>query len=167
MNQSGNDLESLRMAHLRRLRSPVLFSLYLLARIPSAFFMGIRLNSCTEQEAAVALPFWWMTKNPFRSVYFAAQCAAAELSTGVLATIAIQGMGPIKMLVANFEMEFVQKATSRVIFRCTEGETMQQAVQEAVRTKAKQTVRVFTEGRDRNGAVVSKAWVTWYFRSNS
>lgn len=164
MNPPGNDLQALRLAHMRRLKSPLLFGLYLLTRIPSAFFMGIRLHRCDENEASVALPFWWFTKNPFRSVYFAAQCGAAELSTGVLATIALQGRGKVTMLVSNFEMEFVKKAKSRVIFHCEEGQAISEAVRLAAVEKSKQTVRVLTEGRDKNGELVAKAWVTWYFR---
>ena len=164
MNQPVNELEALRTAHIRRLTSPVLFGRYLLARIPSAFFMGIRLHSVNPKEASVILPFWYMTKNPFRSVYFAAQCGAAELSTGVLATIAIQGMGRVRMLVSGFEMEFVKKATSRVIFTCSEGDLIQKAVQKAVATGEKQMVEIQTVGVDKHGEVVSKSRITWYFR---
>lgn len=129
--------------------------------------MGIRLDSCTEDEAVVGLPFWWFTKNPFRSVYFAAQCAAAELSTGVLATTALQGMGRVSMLVSHFEMEFVSKATSRVQFTCREGAQLRAAVEEAVRSGEKKMVQVTAEGHDRAGELVSRARITWYFREKS
>lgn len=126
--------------------------------------MGIALEACTEEEATVSLPFWWFTKNPFRSVYFAAQCAAAELASGVLATTALQGMGRMSMLVSHFEMEFVSKAVSRVRFTCREGARLREAVQEAARSEEKQMAQVIVEGRDKNGDLVSRARITWYFR---
>ncbi len=72
-------------AFLRLLGSPIRFRLYLLTRIPSAFFSGLRVEKATAESCTVTVPFKWFTKNPFRSTYFACLSMAAEMSTVILA----------------------------------------------------------------------------------
>ncbi|HND87824.1 MAG TPA: DUF4442 domain-containing protein, partial [Saprospiraceae bacterium] len=64
--------------------------LFLLWKLPAAWFMGIGVQHCEAGRAVVSLPYGWRSQNPFRSAYFAAQCAAGELSTGLLALAALQ-----------------------------------------------------------------------------
>src|SRR5882757_2812559 len=97
---------------VRLLRSPIRFRLYLLTRIPSAFFSGIRVAAADETSCAVTVPFKWFTRNPFRSTYFACLGMAAEMSTGVLAMAAIYKRNPkISMLVVHAESAYFKKAT--------------------------------------------------------
>ena len=72
--------------------------------------MGVRMRACDGQRAEVALPYGWRSQNPFKSTYFAAQAAAGELSTGVLAMYAMQELPPVSMLVTRIEAEFYKKA---------------------------------------------------------
>ncbi len=129
-----------------------------------AFFLGVRVKSCTLLRSEVVLPFWWLSQNPFRSIYFAAQCSAAELSTGTLATVAIAGHGNISMLVSKVEAEYNKKATSKTTFVCEDGQLIMDAVQAAIDTGEGQVVTAVSTGVQMSGEVVSVTKFTWSFR---
>ena len=85
--------------YLKQLSNPILQRLFLFAKLPSAFFMGIKVRSVTPSEAKVTVPYSWRSQNPFKSTYFAAQAAAAEMITMVrdnfgLRACANRGCGP-------------------------------------------------------------------------
>lgn len=99
---------------IHRVTHPALFLVYLFRRLPAAWFMGLRVLTCDRQAASVRLRYGWRSRNPFGSIYFAAQCAAGELSTGVLAMGAIAELGePVSMLVAEVKAEFLKKPAKR------------------------------------------------------
>ena len=52
-------------------------------KIPLAVIAGLRVESVSAEQGQVSLPMDGEVK-PFRSIYFAAQSMAAEMSTGVL-----------------------------------------------------------------------------------
>jgi len=105
-----------------------------------------------------------MSQNPFRSIYFAAQCSAAELSTGILATLAIAEHGNISMLVSKVEAEYMKKATSKTTFTCEDGQLITDAVQAAIDTNEGQAVTVTSTGIQQSGEIVSVTKFTWSFR---
>ncbi len=137
---------------------------WLFWKLPMAFFLGVRIKSCTPYQSEVTLPFWWMSQNPFRSIYFAAQCSAAELSTGVLATIAIAEHGNISMLISKQEAEYTKKATSKTTFTCEDGQQILDTVQKAIETGEGQSIAITSTGRQSSGEVVSINTFTWSFR---
>jgi len=136
-------------------------------KLPMAFFLGVRVKSCTPFRSEVTLPFWWMSQNPFKSIYFAAQCSAAELSTGLLATIAIAQHGNISMLVSKVEAEYTKKATSKTTFICEDGQLILDTVQAAIATNEGQTVTATSTGIQQSGEIVSVTKFTWSFRVRS
>ena len=75
---------------IQQMQSPLGFRAFLGLKLPLAAFAGLRVDEFTAERCAVSLPYGWRTQNPFNSIYFAAQCMAAELSTGALAMLAIQ-----------------------------------------------------------------------------
>jgi len=105
-----------------------------------------------------------MSQNPFKSIYFAAQCSAAELSTGVLATIAIAEHGNISMLISKVEAEYIKKATSKTTFTCEDGQLIIDSVQKAIDTGEGQTITTTSLGRQSSGEIVSVNKFTWSFR---
>jgi len=72
-------------AFFKLIRNPFLFRFFLLTRLPAAFLAGLRLELITPARAVVKLRYQFLTKNPFRSTYFACLGMAAEMSTGLLA----------------------------------------------------------------------------------
>jgi hypothetical protein len=150
--------------HLRDLRTGWKFFLVFLYKLPSLIWFGIRLKSIEPASCSVSIPFSWRSQNPFQSIYFAAQAAAAELSTGFLVTTAIAGRPKMSMLVTGFEITFEKKATYKTVFTCKEGAEIIAAVDRAYATGAGQTVTVETVGVQATGEVVSRARLTWSFK---
>ena len=140
---------------------------YFLLKLPSAWFWGIKIISVDQEKGVVNLPYNWFSKNPFHSIYFAAQTGAAELSTGLLGIIAIKDRPPMSMLVTSVEAEFVKKADSLTIFTCNDGEKIRGVVDLAITSGAGQTVTVTSIGVDNYGDVVSRFKFTWSFKTES
>lgn len=143
--------------------------LFLFFKLPAAWFMGVRVESMSPEAAKVHLRYRWRSQNPFKSVYFAAQAAAAELSTGVLCMAHIQGKGKVSMLVKDMQADFEKKGTGLVEFVCQDGAKIAQAVDEAIATGEGRTVTVESIGRqkDEQGQyfVVSRFSFTWTFKA--
>ncbi len=137
------------------------FSLYLMTQLPAAWFMGLRVSSLNPQRASVSLPYSWFSKNPFRSTYFAAQTAAAELSTGILVLYHLQEQPPVSMLVKNVEGAFTKKASEKLTFICEMGEEIEGAVLAALTEPDGAEIRVRSVGHLPDGTVASTFWFTW------
>ena len=142
------------------------FKLFLLARLPSAFFAGLRIRDAEPNRCAVSIPYKWWTKNPFRSTYFACLSMAAEMSTGVLAMAHIQGRKPpVSMLVTGLEASFFKKATGRTVFVCTDGAVIKAAIERAVSTGEATTIRACSIGTSGSGEVIAEFFITWSFKT--
>ena len=137
---------------------------FFLANLPSGLFWGMRIKKVTTDKAEVTLPYSWRTKNPFKSIYFAAQAGAAELSTALPATVAMAGQVPISMLIVKMEAEYIKKANSLVTFACEDGHKYQEAIQKALDTGEGHAVTATSVGMQENGEIVSRYKVTWSFK---
>lgn len=138
---------------------------WLLVKLPAAWFMGVRVKKITAERTEITLPYGWRSQNPFNSIYFAAQAAAAEFSTGCLATIAIAGRGKVSMLVSDLDMVFTKKAISKTTFVCEDGQKVFEAVEKAIQTKQPQTVVMTSVGVQETGEMVSRMNITWTFKA--
>ncbi len=149
----------------RWLRSPWRLRLFLWWKLPAAAFMGVRLVHLDAGRAAVRLPYGWRSQNPFRSIYFAAQCAAAELSTGLPAWLAVQEQPvPVSMLVTHLEAEFLKKADQPLLFTCAALPDIAHAVAQATQSDEAQLLRVLSVGTLPDGTEAAKVWVSWSFK---
>jgi hypothetical protein len=150
---------------LRVIRSPLRFRLYLLLKIPSAFFSGLRVHQIDENQSIVTVPYKWFTRNPFRSTYFACLGMAAEMSTGILAMAQVyQLKPPVSMLVVSMEANFSKKATGTTRFRCTDGQLIRDTIALARSTGEGQTIRARSEGTNANGELIAEFFITWSFK---
>jgi len=138
-------------------------SLYFLWKLPTIIFYGIRIREVTIDHCRVSIAYRWRTKNPFRSIYAGAQFAAAEISTGLLAKLAIQGRGRISMLITHVEMEYTKKATALTTFACADGSRFDKAIDEMLITGESQVVEARSTGTMETGEVVSVMKFTWSF----
>lgn len=142
-----------------------LFNIYLFVKLPAAFFCGLNIRKMDAESCEVTLPFGWRSQNPFQSIYFAAQAMAAEMSTGVLAMLAIENCNAnMGMLVVNIEATFTKKADKLTTFTCNEGAKIFDAIDEAIRTGEKVPVTIESVGTMPDGTVVSRFLVTWSFK---
>ncbi|MBK9337737.1 MAG: DUF4442 domain-containing protein [Lewinellaceae bacterium] len=152
------------MSLFRTINSPWRFRLFLWWKLPAAAFVGIRVLQCDAQRAVVRLPYGWRSQNPFHSIYFAAQCAAAELSTGLLALATLHGREPVSMLVLRIEADFLKKAAAPLHFTCEQGKELEAVVQKAIETGEAQTIRMASVGTLPDGSEAARVWITWSFK---
>lgn len=144
------------------------FRLYLLTKLPAAFFSGVRVTSFTAEEATTVIPFKWLTQNPFRSTYFASLSMAAEMSTGLLALHNIYKRQPaVSMLITKMEANYFKKAVGKTWFTCNQGIDIQEAVQQAIDGGEGTTVTIKSTGRNAEGEIVALFLFTWSFRRKS
>ena len=138
------------------------FRLFLLYKLPIAFLAGLRLVKIDDSAAEIRVKHKWINQNPFRSMYFAVQAMAAEISTGLMVFRKIDQSGKsISMLVTNQEAIFTKKATGWNYFRCEDGNLISQAIDRAVETKEGQTVWVTSVAVDSTGDRVSVFKFQW------
>ena len=145
---------------------PVKFRLFLLQKLPAAYFSGVRVKEVNREKAVVTSPFKWFTQNPFRSTYFACLSMAAEMSTGILAMAHVYKRKPrVSMLVISVEGKFYKKATSLTSFICDEGMLISQVIEDAVSTGEPQSIRALSSGYNKKNELVAEFWITWSFKA--
>ena len=135
---------------------------FLLFKLPAAYFTGIRVKSITTKDSVVVVRHRWINQNPFKSIFWAVQGMASELTTGILVMKAIKDSGKnISMLVTNMNAVFTKKATGEVYFKCIEGELIKNTIRKAIETGEGQTVIVKSEGVNEKGDLVSSFEYEW------
>ncbi len=141
------------------------FSQFLKENLPIADVAGITLKDCSDSGAQTEITLSFMNQNPFRSMFWAVQGMAAELSTGVLCMDKIAKSGKsISMLVVKQEADFVKKAVGTITFTCTQGNEINEVLQKAIETKEGQLAVIKSEGKDEAGDVVATFRFTWSFK---
>ena len=102
--------------------TPTNFNFFMFFKLPSAWWSGVRLYSINEAECVVKVKHRWINQNPFRSIFWAVQGMAAEMTTGAFLMREINLSGKnISMLVSNNTAKFTKKATGRIRFVCNKG----------------------------------------------
>jgi hypothetical protein len=150
----------------QQILNPLKFRLFMLQRLPAAFFAGLRIRDFEERKAVVTVKYKWFTQNPFRSMYFAVQSMAAEMSTGLLASGHIYKRDPaVSMLVVGLEAKFIKKATGLISFTCNDGDAIAKIVAETIATGESRTITCKSEGTNIAGEIVSEFFITWSFKS--
>ncbi len=150
---------------LKSAHNSLKMSCFLFLRLPGAWFMGVRLRELNDEFCTVALPYRWRSQNPFRSIYFAAQCSAAEFASGMLAQLHLQEKPPVSMLVVGLEAEFLKKAGADLLFTCADGREIQAAIDRALATREGQIVRATSLGTLPDGTLAARFHITWSFRA--
>ncbi|MDP2309379.1 MAG: DUF4442 domain-containing protein [Pseudomonadota bacterium] len=150
----------------RQITSPILFRGWLLAKLPAALFTGVGLRELSLARCVTTVPYGWRSQNPFKSTYFAALAMAAELSTGALVLFSTADT-PCSTLIVGMTATFGKKATGTTTFVCTGGDTVAQAVREAVATGEARAFTLETVGTLADGAEVSRFTFTWSVKPRS
>lgn len=137
-------------------------NLFLLFKLPSAFFTGVRVNYISEEQCITSVKHRWINQNPFKSMFWAVQGMAAELSTGALVMDYIkQSNKQISMLVANNKATFIKKARGKILFTCNDGITIKETIALAIKTGEGQTCWMKSVGKDMAGDIVSTFEFEW------
>ena len=142
--------------------SPLKLNLFLLYKLPAAYLTGVRATYIDSEKCIAKVKFRWINQNPFRSMYWAVQGMAAELTTGVLVMNKIKESGrQISMLVAHNEGSFSKKATGKIIFTCKDGNLVDQAIAKAIETGEGQIIKMTSTGINSEGIEVSNFTFEW------
>lgn len=135
---------------------------FLFFKLPSAYWSGVRVKEINEEICKVTVRFKWFNQNPFKSMYFAVQAMAAELSTGALVMREIQRSGKkVSMLVANNNGTYTKKAVGKITFTCDEARKVKEAIEKSIHTKESQQFWLKSTGIDEQGDQVSVMNFEW------
>jgi hypothetical protein len=138
---------------------------FLFFKLPSAFICGVKVKEITENNCVVTVKHRWINQNPFKSMYWAVQGMAAELTAGALVMYHIHNSGKkISMLVANNKGNYTKKATGRITFVCIDGHLAEKAIKEAIAKGEGQTFWMKSIGTNEKGEQVSEMDFEWSVR---
>ena len=102
---------------------------WMLFKLPAAWLTGVRVSLISETKCEVKVRFKWINQNPYRSMFWAVQGMAAELTTGMLLTKSIQESNTnISMLLVGNKSNFYKKAVGKIKFICDQGETAKELI---------------------------------------
>lgn len=145
--------------------APFRQKIYFLKSLPMGLLSGIRLTYLDEEKSVAEVPFWWLNKNPFTSIYFAVQSMAAELSTAAPVILALKGLDTdVAFIIVELKAEFIKKAQSRVEFTCEEYMNIHDAMAKLSKPGDTITVTAKTVGRDISDEEVARFYFTWSFK---
>ena len=152
-------------AFKQRIDSRFFFKQFLLAKLPAAFFAGLKIESFNEEQAVVSVRQKWFNTNPFRSIYFAVLTMAGEMSTGILCMGNIYKRNPsLSMLVTEQKSIFHKKATGKILFHCNDGNKITNAVEEAINTGNAVSITCYSKGMNSSNEMAAECWITWSFK---
>ena len=144
------------------MKSPIQYNIYNFFKLPSVWWCGIRVKSVNEDSCLVSDKHRWINQNPFKSMFWAVQGMAAELSTGILLMNEIsRSKKSFSMLVLNNKANFSKKAIGRISFSCDQGHQIRNSINLAISSKKPQTIWVNSSGIDSQGDTVSTFSFEW------
>lgn len=145
--------------------TPSKINIFLLFKLPSAFLCGVRVSEIDENRCAVKVTHRWINQNPFKSMYFAVQAMAGELSTGTLVMSHIKkSEKKISMLVTGNKSNFFKKAQGTITFICNDGKLIENAIKDTIASGEGQTFWMKSIGTNQNGEAVSEMDFEWSVR---
>ena len=148
--------------------TPSKLNTYTMFKLPSAYICGVRTKSISDQNCVVTVKHKWINQNPFKSMFWAVQGMAAEFSTGALVIAKIQESGQkISMLVTTNKAVFTKKATGKITFTCNDGNKIDQAIAQTIKTGEGQTLWMQSQGVNQDGVVVSTFDFEWSIKLKS
>ena len=131
-------------------------------KLPSVWWCGIRVTKIDDISCQVKVVHRWINQNPFKSMFWAVQGMAAELTTGVLIMEAIHNSKrKVSMLVLNNRANFSKKARGKVLFECDEKQKLIKSMNTLIKTQEPQTIWLKSKGIDQNGDIVSTFEFEW------
>jgi hypothetical protein len=148
--------------------SPLKQRLFYFKSLPMGLLSGVKLIYLDEEKSITEVPFRWCNKNPFKSMYFAVQSMAAELSTAAPALMALKGKGEnIAFIIVDVKAEFLKKAQSTISFCCLDYDKFFNAISSLDKSNDTVTVTAKTVGKDTDNDDVAIFYFTWSFKVRS
>ena len=142
--------------------NPRKLNTFLMFKLPSAYFTGVRTKYLDNEKCIVSVKHRWINQNPFKSLFWAVQGMAAELTTGALIIKKIKETNKdIAMLLVKNDASYSKKATGRITFECTEGKLIDGIIKKAIESGEGQLVTLNVVGRNGDNIEVSRFSFTW------
>ena len=142
--------------------TPFGINLYTFFNLPSAWWCGVRVKKISSKHCSTKVNLNWINKNPFKSIFWAIQGMAAELSTGALIMKASKSFKcDISMLVINNKATFTKNAKGQIVFSCDNGEAIEKTFTKLFKTNKSQTLWLQAIGVDEEGDIVSTFDFEW------
>ncbi len=138
------------------------YNLFLLKKLPSAYFCGARIKSIDSNQCEIKIALNWFNKNPYKSMFWAAQGMAAELTTALMITDKIKKSGyDVSMLLISNNANYYKKATGLIVFNCNEGAEIDEMMNKLISSNTPQTITLSSTGINQNNVTVSKFIFEW------
>ena len=149
------------------INTPNKINRWMLFKLPAAWLSGVRLSFINDSRCEVKVKFKWINQNPYRSMFWAVQGMAAELTTGMLLTNSIQNSkANISMLLVSNKSNFHKKAVGKITFICEEGENAKKLINSTIQNiTSKAWFKV--KGFDETGDLVSEFDFEWSCKKRS
>ena len=153
-------------SYLKKVNNSFLYRLFLMAKLPIAWISGLKVIKVTAESAQISIRYKYLNQNPFKSMYFACQAMAAEMSTGLLAMGYIDSHSQeISMLVLDLSCKFTKKSVGKIKFVCEDGLLVKDAIQKAVDFNEGAMCEMTSRGYDEQGDCVSTFNILWSFKT--
>ena len=142
--------------------TPSKINTFLIFKLPSAYFCGVRVKILEKQRCVTTVKHKWINQNPFKSLFWAVQGMAAELSTGAIIINKVkESKKNVAMLLVKNEASFSKKATGRVYFECNEGSLVDSVIEQAIKSGEGKEVTLNVIGKNSDNIEVSRFSFTW------
>lgn len=141
------------------------YNFFLFKDLPSAWLCGVRVKDLNDKKCVISVRHNWFNSNPFKSLYWAVQGMASELSTG-LAIIDFANKNKLKlsMLVISNESKFLKKAKGLIRFECDQVKVLKKTLSSLSKNKTTDKIKLKSTGYDESGDVVSEFIYEWSFK---
>ena len=152
-------------SYLKKVNNSFFYRFFLIAKLPIAWISGLKVNKVTPEKSQIYIRYNYFNQNPFKSMYFACQAMAAEMSTGLLAMGYIEiHSQKISMLVLDVNCKFTKKAVGEIQFVCEDGILVKEAINKAVNSNEGVLCEMISNGYDQKGDIVSSFKIIWSFK---
>ena len=142
--------------------TPSKINRWMFLKLPAAWLTGVRLTSINDDICEVKVRHRWISQNPYRSMYWAVQGMAAELTTALMLTDKINKSGyDISMLLISSKSNYYKKATGTIVFNCSEGNNMDEMMNKLISSNTPQTITLSSRGINQNKVKVSEFIFEW------
>ena len=142
--------------------TPSKLNLLLLFKLPAAYFTGVRVTYLDSEQCSTSVKFRWINQNPFKSMFWAVQGMAAELTTGALLISKIKsGKLDMSTLLLNSKGTFIKRVRGKVTFTCADGLLVDHVIAKAIETGEGQSIKMHSIGINEEGMEVSNFSFDW------
>ena len=141
------------------------YNFFLFKDLPSAWLCGVRVRDLNDKMCIISVRHNWFNSNPFKSLYWAVQGMASELSTGLaIIDFANKNKLKISMLVISNESKFLKKAKGLIRFECHQVNAVKKTLTSLSKNKSTDKIKLKSTGYDESGDIVSEFVYEWSFK---